>query len=167
MDLLGRKLRMDGGASFDALLSEIAGVVAQAREMTSVAGLADRVETAAQRMSEVVARLGRMMASSDFKVAFAHAHPFLTVMGDVVMAWMHLWRAVVATPRLDKLMAKAGHDDLQQLVSKSKDAAFYDGQIKTAAYFIETVLPVTFGRMDAIVGGSRIAVTIDEKSFGG
>ena len=83
------------------------------------------------------------------------------------MSWMHLWRAVAAAPRLAKLLAKAGHAEPPKLVAQSKDAAFYDGQIKTAAYYIETVLPVTYGRMDAIVDGSDIAVTMDEKSFGG
>jgi len=167
MDLLGRKLGMNGGAYFKVLLSEIEQTVAQARGLASVAGLADRVDTAMHRMVDVASFLGHMTASPDFKVAFAHAHPFLTVMGDVIMGWMHLWRAVVTVPKLEKLMAKAGHDDLPKLISKSKDAAFYDGQLKTASYYIESVLPITLGRIDAITEGNKAVVAIDEKSFGG
>jgi alkylation response protein AidB-like acyl-CoA dehydrogenase len=167
MDLLGRKLRMDGGASFKALLSEIGQVVAQAHDLASTAGLAERVEKATQHLSEVAEGLIKQLESTAFQTAFAYAHPFLTVMGDVVMSWMHLWRAVVATPRLESLLAKAGHDDLSKLVAQNKDAAFYDGMLKTASYYIETVLPVTLGRMEAITGGNSAAVTIDERSFGG
>jgi hypothetical protein len=167
MDLLGRKLRMGGGASFAILLSEIDQVVARGRQLTPTKGLAERVAGAAKRLSEVAALLVERSESKDFKTAFAYAHPFLTVMGDVIMSWMHLWRAVVSIPKLENLIAKAGHDDLPNLIAKSKDAAFYDGQIKTAAYYIDTVLPVTLGRMETIVDGNSAVVTIDEKSFGG
>jgi hypothetical protein len=64
----------------------------------------------------------------------------------------------------------AGGTDAQavkQKVAKNKDAAFYDGQLKSAEFFIHTILPVTLGKMNAIMGGNSAAVEIDEKSFGG
>jgi len=87
-------------------------------------------------------------------VAFAHALPFLYTMGDTIMAWMLLWRAMVAS---EKLAAKP----------KKKDIAFYEGQIKTAEFYIHSELPVTLGKMDAIVGGTPAAVEISDAGFGG
>jgi len=75
-------------------------------------------------------------------------------MGDVIMAWMLLWRASVAK---EKLTGKA----------KKKDIPFYEAQIQTAEFFIRTVLPVTFGKMDAILDASDAAVEISESGFGG
>jgi hypothetical protein len=87
-------------------------------------------------------------------VGFAHALPFLYAMGDTIMAWMLLWRAVVAS---EKLAGKP----------KGKDIAFYEGQIKTAEFFIQTELPLTSGKMDAIQGGCAAAIEISDEGFGG
>ena len=92
--------------------------------------------------------------SPEIKTAFAHAFPLLDVMGDVIMAWMLLWRASVS---MDKLNNGA----------KKKDVPFYEGQVKTAEFFIRTILPVTLGRMDSILDGSNAAVEISEIGFGG
>ena len=74
-------------------------------------------------------------------------------MGDVVVGWMLLWRAVVAA----ESMARAG----------KKDRLFYEGQIKTAAFFIRSVLPGALGQMDAIEDCCDAAVTMEEAAFGG
>jgi hypothetical protein len=50
---------------------------------------------------------------------------------------------------------------------QKKDVAFYEGQIKTADFFIRTELPVTSGRMDAIQGGCAAAIEISDEGFGG
>jgi hypothetical protein len=95
-----------------------------------------------------------MAMSDNFKVAFAYALPFLYAMGDTIMAWMLLWRAVVAA---EKLAAEP----------KKKDVAFYEGQIKTAEFFIRTELPLTFGKMEAIQDGCAAAIEISDEGFGG
>ncbi|MBW2336082.1 MAG: acyl-CoA dehydrogenase C-terminal domain-containing protein, partial [Deltaproteobacteria bacterium] len=45
--------------------------------------------------------------------------------------------------------------------------AFYEGQIKTAEFFINTELSVTLGKMNAIEGGSPAAINITDEGFGG
>jgi hypothetical protein len=61
------------------------------------------------------------------------------------MAWMHLWRATITLP---KLSAMTGGDPAK--ISGNKEAAFYDGLVKTARYFITSVLPTTLGAMNSI-----------------
>jgi len=65
---------------------------------------------------------------------------------------MLLWRAATAAPKIDS--------------APRKDIAFYKGQIKTAEFFIDTLLPVTLGKMDAIQAASPAAIEIDDDSFG-
>jgi hypothetical protein len=91
--------------------------------------------------------------SDQFRAAFAHSLPFLDVMGDVVLGWMLLWRATVAAEKISD--------------AKKKDRHFYAGQIKTAEFFIRTLLPGALGRMDAIADGCDAAVAMDEAAFGG
>jgi hypothetical protein len=50
---------------------------------------------------------------------------------------------------------------------KKKDRAFYEGQIKTAEFFIGTELPATMGKMNAIDDGCAAAIQIPDEGFGG
>jgi alkylation response protein AidB-like acyl-CoA dehydrogenase len=154
MDLLGRKLGMDKGQVFINFLGEIQKTVALAKETPGLEEIATEVEKAANRLGEVAMHLGTTAMSAQLKVAFAAAFPFLEVMGDVIMAWMLLWRAVLAQQKLD-----AG--------ARKKDIDFYEGQLKTADFFIQTILPTTLGKMDGIVKSNSSAIEISEAAFGG
>jgi hypothetical protein len=154
MDLLGRKLGMNKGKPIMDLMGEIQAIIAQAKAHASLKGPAEMLEKALNRLAEVAMHLGATAMSPQVMNAFAFAHPFLEASGDVVAAWMLLWRAVSAQKALD---GKA----------KKKDQFFYEGQIKSAEYFTQCVLPVTMGKMDAIMANCGAAVEIDDKSFGG
>jgi alkylation response protein AidB-like acyl-CoA dehydrogenase len=167
MDLLGRKLGMDKGAVFIDFLTEIKAAIAGAREIPRLDALAAQVEKALNRLSEIAAHLGKIAYSKDLKLAFAYAHPFLEVVGDVIMAWMLLWRATVAVPRLEKLAGSADAEAIKSKVGEHKDTAFYDGQIKAAEFFISSMLPAAIGKMNAIAASNPAAIDINEKSFGG
>jgi alkylation response protein AidB-like acyl-CoA dehydrogenase len=154
MDLLGRKLGMGKGQVFINFLGEIQKTVALAKEIGGLEEITAEVEKAANRLGEVAMHLGTTAMSPKFKVAFAFAFPFLEVMGDVIMAWMLLWRAALANQKLES-------------GPKKKDVAFYEGQLKTAEFFIQTILPATLGKMDGIVKSSSSAIDISEAAFGG
>ena len=167
MDLLARKLGMKKGAVFMNLLQEIGKIIAQAKETKGIEGLADKMEEATNRLGEIAMHMGKTALSPDFKTAFASAHPFLEVTGDCIMAWMLLWRAVIASPKLEKLLGKADKEGRNKIIQKNKNAAFYDGQIKTASYYINSILPITLGKMDAIKNTNDAVIKMDERSFGG
>ncbi len=167
MDLLGRKLGMKKGTVFLDFLNEIKAVIASAGEIPRLEGLTGRVETALNRLSEVAMHISKTAYSSDMKLAFAYAHPFMEVVGDVIMAWMLLWRAAAAVPRLEKLAGSEDEEAIRSRVAKNKEAAFYDGQLKAAEFFITSLLPVTIGKMNAIAAPNPAAVDIHESSFGG
>jgi alkylation response protein AidB-like acyl-CoA dehydrogenase len=154
MDLLARKIGMKKGAVFMNFLGEIQKTVAEARQTDGLADLADDLEAAVNRLGEVTLGIGKKAMSSEFKVAFAHSLPYLYAMGDSIMAWMLLWRAVTASQKL------TGNP-------KKKDKAFYEGQIKSAEFFIKSELPVTMGKMNAIETGTTAAIEITDEGFGG
>jgi hypothetical protein len=154
MDLLGRKLGQNKGASFMAFMQHVQQTVAQARAAKELVPLADRMEKALNRLAEVALGLGKAARSEKMKVAFAHSVPFMEAMGDVSLGWMHLWRAAVTAPKIET-------------AKKKKDRAFYTGQVKTAAFFINTVLPVTMGKLEAIALSEAAAVEIPEEGYGG
>jgi hypothetical protein len=167
MDLLGRKMGMKKGAVFMEFLGEIQKVTAQAKGIKGLEGLAELLEAAVNRLGGVAMHMGKTAMSLDFKVAFSHALPFLDVMGDVIMGWMLLWRANVAAPKLAELLGDLEGEARLEKINKNKNAAFYEGQVKSAEYFIQAILPVTLGKMASIEAGSKAIVEIPEVSFGG
>jgi len=154
MDLLGRKLGLNKGKPVMDLLGEIQKTIAMAKKTQGLEEFAAKLEDMVNKLGEVALHMGTMAMSLKVMNAFAFAHPFMEVCGDVVMAWMLLWRATIASQKLEKKPGK-------------KDAAFYNGQIKSAEFFIYSILPITFGKMKAILAMNGAAVEIEEDSFGG
>jgi hypothetical protein len=167
MDLLGRKLGMQQGAVFMNFLQEIQNTLARANEIPLLAELAGRVDDAVNRLGETALHLGKTAMSPEVKVAFAFAKPFLDAMGDVCMAWMHLWRAVEAVPQLEKRAGSLDPAARRTKAAKNKEAAFYEGVLQSAKYFINAVLPGTMGQMKAIKAGDASTIEIPEAAFGG
>lgn len=154
MDLLARKMGKRNGEIFQYFVGEVKKIIAKARAFDELSGLGDRLEKAVGRLSEAVAFMGNAATSERFKVAFSHSLPLLDTMGDTIMGWMLLWRAVIAA---EKLAGKP----------KKKDEMFYLGQIKTAEFYIRTLLPASVGVMEGILDSCGAAVEMPEEAFGG
>jgi hypothetical protein len=154
MDLLGRKLGMNKGKPIMDLMGEIQNTIAAAKSHAKVDAYAGKVETALNKLGNVALHLGKTAMSAEILTAFAHAYPFMEVAGDVVMSWLLLWRATIAAEKLEN-------------GAKKKDVGFYEGQLKSVEFFVHCVLPVTLGKMDAILATNSAVVDIEEDSFGG
>jgi hypothetical protein len=154
MDLLGRKLGLNKGQAFRDLLDEITKTAGIAKEISGLEGMASALTNVVGRLEEVAIHMGTTARSEKMMNAFAVAYPFMEATGDVVMAWMLLWRAAVAARKLEN-------------GAKKKDVAFYEGQIRSARFFINSILPVTLGKMSAILADDGTIVDISEDAFGG
>ncbi|UCH20342.1 MAG: acyl-CoA dehydrogenase [Deltaproteobacteria bacterium] len=154
MDLLGRKLGMNKGKPIMDLLGEIQQTIAEAKSISAIKVYAEKVEDAVNTLGEVALHLGKTAMSPQLLAAFAFAYPFMEVCGDVILSWMLLWRATTASQALKK-------------GAKKKDNDFYEGQIKSAEFFTHSILPITLGKMNAILETNDAAVEISEASFGG
>jgi len=166
MDLIGRKLSMNNGESFKYFIGKMKETVELAKSINGIEELADKVDHAVSRLETLALQIGQKARSKEAFNAYAFAHPFLEVTGDVTFAWMHLWRVSVAAP---KLVKKAGSLDKEAVAAKAlknKDAAFYAGQINSAKFFINTLLPSSYGKMDAILEGDSSVEDILDVSFG-
>jgi hypothetical protein len=151
MDLLGRKLGMKKGQVFMNLMGEIQKTITDAKKVDSLASSVEKIEAALNKLGEVAMHMGKTAMSDKVLNAFAFAHPFLEATGDVVMAWMLLWRGVIASSQIEK--------------AKKKDIAFYEGQLKSLEFFTNSVLPVTMGKMEAVKATNGAAIEISEASF--
>jgi len=155
MDLLGRKLGLNKGRPIMDLLGEIQQTVAAAKSISNLTDMANKVEAAVNKLGEVALHIGQAGFSPETRMnAFAHAYNFMEVSGDVIFAWLLLWRASIAAQNLEN-------------GARKKDAAFYEGQLKSAEFFVHSILPVSLGKMDVILAASSAAIDISEDAFGG
>lgn len=148
MDFLGRKIAGSKGAMLDALTHEMKVVIAKARDHAGLIELAAKLEGAVLLLETTCKNVSNAMFSKEMASAFACAHPLMEAAGDVIMAWMLLWRATIADQKLE-----------------TKDAAFYQGKIKAARFFITTLLPVTMGKLAAITYENNPAAGMEEHLF--
>jgi hypothetical protein len=152
MDLLGRKLGLNKGKAIMDLFGEIQKTIAAAKQIDATAEFAARTEKAANKLAEVAMHMGATAMSEKVLNAFGFAHPFMEVCGDVTMAWQLLWRATVAARKMPQ--------------AKKKDLAFYEGQLRSAEYFTNSILPITIGKMKAILNNNSAVVDITDEAFG-
>ncbi len=152
MDFLGRKLGMKKGMVFKNLLNEMGKTAAAAMKIETLKPLAESFAGSVKDLGKTAMVIGSAAMSEKYAAAFANSHPFLEAAGDVIMGWMHLWRALAAVNALEKK-------------TKKKDQIFYQGVITCARFYMETVLPLTMGRMASVQALSDTALTMDEASF--
>ena len=154
MDLFGRKLGMKDGKAVMDLFTKMMATVSKAKTIDQTRELAKKVENVVTRLGQVAAHMVNAAMSGNVATACAHAYPFMEVCGDACLAWMLLWRAGTAASKLVENKNK-------------KNADFYEGQIKTAEFFIDNILPMTLGKMNAIEGSSNAVLEISDSGFGG
>ncbi len=151
MDLLGRKLGLNKGKPIMDLFGAMQKSVADAKAFPELENLTAKVEEAINKLAEVAIHMGQTAMSEKVLNAFANALPFQDATGDVTMAWMLLWRATIAAQKLEK--------------AKKKDKPFYEGIIKSLQFYVDTQLPITLGRFNALMTTSSAALDIDENMF--
>ncbi|WP_299976213.1 acyl-CoA dehydrogenase [Desulfobacula sp.] len=148
MDFLGRKIAGNKGLMLEALISEIKATILTAKAQDNLKELAIKLETALFLLETTCKNTSNAFFSKHMASAFACAHPLLDATGDIIMAWMLLWRAVIADKKLE-----------------TKESAFYQGKIKAAQFFIMTIIPATMGKLTAITYEKNPAASMEEHLF--
>ena len=125
LDLLGRKVGMGGGASVKALAGRIMADVSAAHQVASLEAFAEMLAT---ELAETVATTRKLAVATadDPKRALANATIYLDMFGHVVIAWMWLRQATVASRRL---------------AEGSGDENFANGKLAACRYFFAYELP--------------------------
>jgi len=119
LDLLGRKVTMDGGAGLKLLASRMAATIERAGH---VEGFAVPAQALAAALQSLGAATKSAWATGVPEEALANATPYLQAFGHTVLAW--IW--------LDVALATAGRDDDQA-----------QGQRAAMRYFFAYELPKT------------------------
>jgi 3-(methylthio)propanoyl-CoA dehydrogenase len=144
MDLMGRKIAREGGATARAWIAEVRKLDAQLAAFPSIRqGLAAGAQAVADCVDFIVANSGK-----DVKGVFAGAVPFLRLVGIVAGGWQ-MARAALAA---EKGMA-------------SGDKSFLQAKIVTAQFYAEQVLVQAPGLRDTVIKGAGNVMALSDEQF--
>ncbi len=162
MDLLGRKLPMAGGKVFEALMAKMDESLAEAKASAALGPYAEKLEAARSEMIKAVKNVTGKAGSKDFMLGFLNATPLLYMVGDVLAGWMLLWQASIA----EKLLAElVGGGDKAVIVKENNEAAYLDGKVQSARYFIGSYLANMPGKAAEVMADETSPLDIAEESF--
>jgi hypothetical protein len=148
MDLVGRKLPMNGGRALQSFLKLVADEVAQAKGNEKLAGVAEALEKAS----------GQLGAATMWLMQNAVQNPDNAGAGAV--HYMHIL-GIVSTGLMWLRMAKAA----STLLDEGEGDAYLEAKLVTARFFAERVMPDAGALRRKIEGGAESLMAIDPDMF--
>ena len=149
MDLVGRKLPMNGGRAMQAFLKIVTGEITEAKGIEKLASFAEALEKATQQLQAATMWL-MQNAMKNPDNAGAAAHHYMHIMG------------IVATGLMWLRMAKAANDLLE---ADEGDATFLEAKLVTARFFAERIMPDAGALRRKIEGGADSLMELDPEMF--
>jgi alkylation response protein AidB-like acyl-CoA dehydrogenase len=148
IDLLGRKMRVDGGAPFKAYMEELESFCKKNEGHPKLDAHVEALFWAAKHLKETALELSAKMKTDPIQWA-SYTYPALLCFGEVTMAWRLLDMAVIAF----KAVEKEGASD------------FLTGKILQATYYNDVTLPLTVARLKTCMREGREVVEMPEGAF--
>ena len=146
MDLVGRKIAREGGATARAWIAEVRRLEAQLAT-PQLQGLRAQLSNGTQAVSDCI---DYICAGSDPLETFAGAVPFLKLMGIVAGGWQ---------------MARAATLCQKRLSSKGGDRSFHEAKLATARFYGDHVLVQAPALRDTVVNGGAGVMALSEEQF--
>ncbi|HEX5037989.1 MAG TPA: acyl-CoA dehydrogenase, partial [bacterium] len=162
LDLLGRKLPLNGGQTVqqfygmvDAFLTKNANDPALKAEVAEFKKSLDTIAQTAMSFME-------MTGKGDFNYPMLCASDFLSMFAAVVVGYFLLDQAVLAHSKLEALLKEKAEDPSQHksFIKNNDEAAFLDGKIKIARFYVQRLLPQVRATAKSIQSGDRSALEI-------
>jgi len=145
MDLLGRKVLMEGGRGFDLLAARITATAARASHRPELATHADALAEALAQVSEATRAAWATGEPGD---ALANAVPYMQAFGHTVLAW--IW--------LDVALAVQASDATQSIAANA-------GRMGAMRYFYHYELPKTAAWLHVVCNRDRTCADFPEAAF--
>ncbi|HWP65390.1 MAG TPA: acyl-CoA dehydrogenase [Candidatus Limnocylindria bacterium] len=155
IDLISRKVPMQGGAAFKAYLDGIKAFVAEHHGRPGLAGEVQDLGKAAESLERAAAAIGAFFTTGKIDQVMLVANPFLEIMAEVTVAHLLLEAAVIAAGRVHRYGEEQSQEDFD----------FYQGKVMAAKFFANFVLPAVHSKADLIVECDRSALDIPDGGF--
>jgi butyryl-CoA dehydrogenase len=151
LDLLGRKLGPNGGKGYALFLAAVAGTLGQASEDACCVAMTMQLQAALASLEQVTAHL-QAQISADATAGLANASVYLDVFGRVLVGWLWLRQALLASQAL-------------ALQPSRPDAPFYQGKVHAARYFMAWELAPVEAHARLLSAGDRLSLDMQDPWF--
>lgn len=151
IDLLFRKVMGDGAKAL-TLLGEKIKADLVSLSSPRLAGLAEPILASLAELDKVTRTLIGS-TKQDLGITALGATPYLTLVGNVVCAWLLAQQAGISAAKLEELGAPAELEGLEEVMADQAEMVFYASKIETARFFVEQVLSENRWRAAQILSG--------------
>jgi alkylation response protein AidB-like acyl-CoA dehydrogenase len=148
LDLLGRKVVMQGGAGLKLVAGKIGATIARARDVPALADHAKALGAALKHLGEATQAA---WATGEPEEALANATPYLQAFGHTVIAWVWLDVALCVQPKLGTATADTD--------------AMLRGKLAACTYFFHYELPRIGAWLQVVETRDATCRTMDEAWF--
>ena len=153
LDLVGRKLGMEGGNVFQDWIQNIMTFTGEHKDDGDFGPDFKLLFKAAQAIGDIAMRYLQYFKDRKLGLIPLSSTRFLECFAETALAQLILEQGLIAREKL------AGID------ANSADGIFYRGKIETAKYFCRNILPNVFARYTAIQQEDTSALDIPEEAF--
>ncbi len=149
LDLMFRKLPLDGGQAVQRLFSDINKVIDEMKnESESIKSLGEKLEKEVTKLAEITIWLGGKMLEGNLVDASAGATPYLKMFGQVIGGYYMGKAAILA----DKKFEQTGDE-------------YYKDKFTLSKFYIEQLLPLASGYASAITAGKEDLYAMKAENF--
>ncbi|MBA4392171.1 MAG: acyl-CoA dehydrogenase, partial [Desulfobacca sp.] len=153
LDLVGRKLGLEGGKVFQDWIEGILGFTKEHKDDPDFGPDLKLLFKATQATGEFTLRFMQYFSGEKVRLIGLTATRFLDCFSEVLMAHLMLEQGLLA------------RDRLKEVEAGSADAIFYRGKIETVKFFCRNILPNVFARHTSLLQEDTSALDIPEEAF--
>ena len=153
LDLVGRKLGMEGGSVFRDWVQEIMTFTGDLREDKDFGPDSKLLFKTAKITGEFAMKYMQYFQEGRLSLIPLSSTRFLECFAETAMAHLMLEQGLIA------------REKLSGIEEDSADGIFYRGKIETAKYFCRNILPNVFARHTAFQQEDTSAIDIPEQAF--
>jgi alkylation response protein AidB-like acyl-CoA dehydrogenase len=150
LDLLGRKVSMEGGKALSLLMAEIRNDLETATAFDALKPYVEQLEASLQRNREVLQFLTPFARQGNYERYLADATLYMEYMGIVVMGWQWL---KIATKAQNLLVAG----------STAWEPDFLEAKVHTMKFFFKYELPKTHALVSSLTSADELTIAADKE----
>ena len=167
MDLAMRKLLMNPETYNYTVFKKRIG-----ETMDKAAGIVDekyisQVKAGLEKIDAAVKFLFVKKDAGDMNYILSTAKPLLQAFTMVSYAWMHLWSMTLCIPELKKISGGMKGAELEKFAADNAEAAFYQGKILSARFYIGSEFRKFFSLVDSITSDETAVLETGSAYFTG
>ncbi len=123
------------------------------------------IERGIAKLDETVEFMEGRRDDKNIDHIFADATPLREIFVMMTYAWMHLWALTVVQGKFQAICEANSGMQIDQLLAENSEAAYYNGRILSARFYLGSEFNNFFGKAESILSDDTAVVDSNELTF--